>query len=70
MTQQYPAQVFWSDDDNAFIAVAPDLPGCSAVGDTQQEAIAELQDAIESWIEAQRAVGNPIPAPSRIEFAH
>jgi len=61
---RYPAQVFWSDEDNGFIAVAPDLPGCSAFGDTQQEALSQLPDAIEAWIEAAQAAGNPIPEPS------
>jgi predicted RNase H-like HicB family nuclease len=61
---RYPAQVFWSDEDGGFIATAPDLPGCSAFGETQQEALAELQDAIVAWIEAARAAGNPIPEPS------
>jgi predicted RNase H-like HicB family nuclease len=64
-TDRYPAEVFWSDEDEAFIAVAPDLPGCSAVGDTQQEALTQLHDAISAWIEAARTAGNPIPGPSR-----
>lgn len=62
---RYPAQVFWSDEDSGFIAVASDLPGCSAFGETQQEALVELQDAIAAWIEAAEAAGNPIPEPSR-----
>jgi predicted RNase H-like HicB family nuclease len=66
-TKRYPARVFWSDEDEGFVAVAPDLPGCSAFGKTQQEAIAELQDAIEAWIKAAQSAGNPIPVPSRPE---
>jgi predicted RNase H-like HicB family nuclease len=62
---RYPAHVFWSEEDEGYIAVAPDLPGCSAFGPSQQEALAELQDAIASWIEAARAAGNPIPRPSK-----
>jgi predicted RNase H-like HicB family nuclease len=61
---RYPAHVFWSDEGEGLIAVAPDLPGCSAFGDTQPEALAELQLAIEAWIEAARAANNPIPEPS------
>jgi predicted RNase H-like HicB family nuclease len=61
----YPTHVFWSDEDEGYIAVATDLPGCSAFGDTQSEALRELQDAIAAWIEAQQAVGNPVPEPSR-----
>jgi predicted RNase H-like HicB family nuclease len=57
--------VFWSDDDDGFIAIAPDLPGCSAFGKNQAEALTELQDAIAAWIEAAKAVGNPVPEPSR-----
>jgi predicted RNase H-like HicB family nuclease len=55
-------QVFWSDEDDGFIALAPDLPGCSAFGETQPEALAQLQDAIAAWIEATRAAGNPVPS--------
>ena len=63
-SEHYPAQIFWSADDEAYIAIAPDLPGSSAARSTQAEALAELQIVIEGWIEAQRAVGNPIPPPS------
>ena len=63
-TTRYPATVFWSDEDEGFIATATDLPGCSAFGDTQREALSELQDAIVAWIEAARSAGNPVPVPS------
>jgi len=63
-TSRYPARVFWSEEDEGFIAVAPDLPGCSAFGASQQEALTELQDAIAAWKEAALATGNPIPRPS------
>jgi predicted RNase H-like HicB family nuclease len=61
---KYPAQVFFSEEDEGFIAVAPDLPGCSAFGATQEEALTELQTAIEVWAEAATKAGNPVPAPS------
>jgi predicted RNase H-like HicB family nuclease len=61
---RYPTEVFWSDEDEGFIAIAPDLPGCSAWGDTKIEALTELDAAIAVWIEASIAAGNPIPAPS------
>jgi predicted RNase H-like HicB family nuclease len=66
-TDRYPAHIFWSDEDQSFVALAPDLPGCSAVGNTQTEALTELQDAIVAWLEAARKAGNPIPAPSQLE---
>jgi predicted RNase H-like HicB family nuclease len=62
---RYPAHVFWSDEDAGFIATAPDLPGSSAFGETQSEALAQLEHAIEAWTEAATAAGNPIPQPSR-----
>lgn len=61
---RYPANVFWSDEDGGFIALALDLPGCSAFGDTQSEALAQLQEATEAWVEAAQSAGNPIPKPS------
>jgi predicted RNase H-like HicB family nuclease len=64
-TTRYPARVFWSDEDEGFIAEAVDLPGCSAFGETQSEAIMELQNAIRAWIAAARAAGNAIPEPTR-----
>jgi predicted RNase H-like HicB family nuclease len=64
-TARYPANVFWSDEDEGYIAVAPDLPGCSAFAETQSQALSELKDAITAWIEAARSAGNPVPEPSR-----
>jgi len=60
----YPVKVFWDADDGGFIAIAPDLPGCSAFGQTQEEAVRELQDAVDAWIEGAKTAGNPVPAPS------
>ena len=62
---RYPAQVFWTDQDEGFVAVAVDLPGCSAFGESQQEAIDELQNAIRAWIKAATEAGNSIPDPSK-----
>jgi predicted RNase H-like HicB family nuclease len=62
----YPATVFFSEEDEGFIAVAPDLPGCSAFGESQTDAIEQLKYAIDAWIEAAKAAGNPIPAPSDV----
>jgi predicted RNase H-like HicB family nuclease len=62
---RYPKHVFWSDEDQGFIAIAPDLPGSSAFGETEAEALAELDQAIDAWIEAARAAGNAVPAPPR-----
>ncbi len=62
----YPVQVFWSDEDNGYVAVVPDLPGCSAFGDTAEEALRESEDAIAAWLQAAKAAGNAIPSPSQL----
>ena len=62
---RYPIEIFPSDEDEGFIAVARDLPGCSAFGRTQTEAATEIQHAIKAWKEAAEAANNPIPEPSQ-----
>jgi predicted RNase H-like HicB family nuclease len=47
---RYLVELFWSDEDEGYVAVVPDLPGWSAVGDTPEEAAREVVDAIEAWI--------------------
>ncbi len=54
-----------SEDGGGFSAVVPDLPGCMSDGDTPEEAISNVQDAIAAWIEAARDLGRSIPEPSR-----
>jgi predicted RNase H-like HicB family nuclease len=63
-SKRYPVSVFWSDEDEGFVAIAPDLPGCSAFGETAEEALRELDPAMEAWLEATVKAGNPIPKPS------
>jgi len=60
----YPLEVFWDEGSNAYICIAPDLLGCSAVGDTPEEAVKEMEIAMRLWIEAARSMGRPLPAPS------
>jgi predicted RNase H-like HicB family nuclease len=59
----YHINIFYSIDDEAYIADIPDLKYCSAHGETQQEALAEVLIAKEAWLEAARANGHPIPQP-------
>jgi predicted RNase H-like HicB family nuclease len=61
--QSYLIETFWSDEDQAFLCTAPDLPGCSAAGATPLEAIQEMQDAIASWLQACSSMGRPLPVP-------
>jgi antitoxin HicB len=52
-------------DGGGFVAFVPDLPGCLSDGETPEEALANVQDAIATWIEAARDLGHPVPAPTR-----
>lgn len=53
-------------DGGGFVATVPDLPGCMSDGETPEEAIANVRDAIEMWMEAARDAGRDIPPPSRV----
>lgn len=53
-----------AEDGGGFLATVPDLPGCMSDGATPEEAIANVQDAIEVWIEAANDLGHAIPAPT------
>jgi antitoxin HicB len=53
-----PEEVFWSEEDEGFIALDMKRVGCSAWGETEEEALAELEKARQAWDEAQRAAGN------------
>ena len=52
--------------DGGYIAIVPDLPGCSAFGEAAEEAIQESEAAIEAWLEAARKAGNKLPEPSKL----
>jgi predicted RNase H-like HicB family nuclease len=62
---KYTIEIFWSDNDNGYIAVVPDLPGCNAFGETPEEAAHEIQDAITAWMAACKASREPVPEPSK-----
>ena len=70
MSTRYEIIIYWSDEDDAFIAEAPELPGCMADGITYQEAVSNLEVVIQEWIETAQELGRPIPAPKgRLMFA-
>lgn len=60
----YPINVFWSAEDEAWVADVPDLAYCSALGDTPHDAVAEVEVAIAGWLEAAMSSGRLIPKPS------
>jgi predicted RNase H-like HicB family nuclease len=61
MQAHYHINVFWSDEDDCWIADVPDLRYCSAHGETPEEAVAEARVATELWLETAAAAGMPIP---------
>ena len=64
---EYPVVIepLSKDDGGGFAAIVPDLPGCMSDGETPEEAIANVQDAILAWMEAASDMGRTVPAPSR-----
>jgi predicted RNase H-like HicB family nuclease len=61
--KDYHINIFYSEEDEGYIADIPDLEFCSAFGDTPQEALAQLEEANGAWLKAARAEGKPIPEP-------
>jgi predicted RNase H-like HicB family nuclease len=67
---RYEIILYWSKDDQAFIAEVPELPGCAADGATYQEALANVEVVAREWIETARELGRTIPEPrGRLMFA-
>jgi predicted RNase H-like HicB family nuclease len=67
---KYEVIIYWSEEDRAFIAEVPELPGCAADGETYQEALQNLEIIMQEWIETANALGRPIPQPKdRLMFA-
>lgn len=63
MHSKYSKTLEWSEEDSAWIASAPELPGCKADGETPEAALAELEIVISEWLEEAHRIGNTIPAP-------
>ena len=67
---KYEVIIYWSKDDQAFIAEAPELAGCAADGATYAEALGNIQVIIDEWIETANELGRPIPEPKgRLMYA-
>ena len=68
---KYEVIIYWSDEDDAFVADVPELPGCMAHGPTQEAALQSAQAAMELWLETAREFGQPVPEPRgrRLIFA-
>jgi predicted RNase H-like HicB family nuclease len=60
---RYAIEIFYSDEDDGYIAIVPELPGCSAFGETEEEALDEAKIAMELWLETAEKEGRIIPKP-------
>ncbi len=67
---RYELIIYWSDEDQSFIAEIPELPGCMADGATYREAVDNIEVVIQEWIDTAKELGRPIPEPKgRLIFA-
>lgn len=63
MENKYTIHIFWSDEDEGFIAICDEFPGLSAFGETREDALTEVQTALSLMIKHYRASGQPLPKP-------
>ncbi|MBM2811081.1 MAG: hypothetical protein HW416_1840 [Chloroflexi bacterium] len=67
---KYEVIIYWSDEDKAFVAEVPELPGCAADGETPRAALDQVHVIAQEWIETARELGRPVPQPKgRLLFA-
>jgi len=67
---KYEIIIYWSNEDNAFIAEVPELPGCMADGNTYREALSNVEVIIQEWIDTAKELNRPIPeAKGRLIYA-
>jgi predicted RNase H-like HicB family nuclease len=70
MDSKYEIIIFWSHEDDAFVAEVPELPGCMADGESYREALANAEQVIREWIETAHELGRPVPQPKgRLAYA-
>jgi len=70
MSSKYEIIIYWSDEDECFVAEIPELYGCMADGKTYQEAVSHAEIVINEWIETATVLGRAIPQPrGRLKFA-
>jgi len=66
----YEIILYWSQDDEAYLAEVPELPGCMADGPTAQAALQNVEQIMAEWIETAQLLGRPIPIPKgRLRYA-
>jgi predicted RNase H-like HicB family nuclease len=68
-TPKYEIVIYWDNEDKIFVAEAPELAGCLAHGKTQVDAVKNVNEAIELWLETAREFGDEIPEPRNRKLA-
>ena len=63
MNWRYEVIIYWSNDDSAFVAEVPELPGCIAHGDTQNKALKSANDVVALWLNTAQETGRDVPEP-------
>ena len=63
MSNKYEVIIYWSEEDQVYVAEVPELPGCMADGETYQDAIKNVEIVIQEWIETAQKLRRPIPQP-------
>jgi predicted RNase H-like HicB family nuclease len=67
---KYEIIIYWSDEDQAYIAEVPELPGCAADGSTYKQALANVEVVIQEWTDTAKELNRPIPQPrGRLMYA-
>ena len=70
MDSKYEIIIFWSTEDDAFVAEVPELPGCMADGSSYQEALSNAEKIIREWIDTAEELGRSVPQPrGRLAYA-
>ncbi len=68
MPCKYAIEILYSEEDEGYLAIVPELPGCSAFGETEEKALKEAKTAIELWLDVAKEEGRHIPKPCQKEL--
>jgi predicted RNase H-like HicB family nuclease len=60
---KYEIIIYWSNEDQVFVAEIPELPGCLTHGETEESALKQVKEAMQLWLDTAREFGDPIPEP-------
>lgn len=67
---KYTINIYREEQDEMYVAIVPELPGCISHGNTPEEAVINISDAISGWIETAKELGREVPEPEHIKVSH